>query len=141
MLRKSLYGCALSPNFAFIVASGVFTGTGQGITGGRSIYFNTYFWELPSSRLLVLTLAGHIAMAAAAVLASFVSRAVGKKWATASFMLTGLAASAKPISRRLLELRPPNGSPIRIAVLFCERVVTPMCDGAALILIYSIPPK
>jgi Na+/melibiose symporter-like transporter len=111
---------------------------GQGIAGGLAIYFNTYFWELPSSRLLVLTLAGLIAMPAAAVLASYVSRAVGKKWATAGFMLAALAASATPIGLRLLDLLPPNGSPALIAVLFCERVLTPMCDGAALILIYSM---
>lgn len=51
-----------------IVASG-FVGVAIGLISGLHIYFATYFWELPSSKLLILTLSSVAAAPIAAIYA------------------------------------------------------------------------
>lgn len=44
----------MNRNFATILVSGIFSGIAMEVGTGLSIYLNTYFWELPSSKLLML---------------------------------------------------------------------------------------
>jgi glycoside/pentoside/hexuronide:cation symporter, GPH family len=137
MLRE-VWASLFSGNFATITLSGLFTGVSTGLSGGLAIYFNTYFWELPSSALLVLTLTGIFAVPLAAVVASLLSRPMGKKAATMTLTAGALAATIAPFVLRFAGLMPSNGTTLLIGVLFVTQVLGAICSGAALILFTSM---
>ena len=125
-------------DFAALILSGVFSGIVGGVTVGLGIYLYTYLWELPSSRLATLGLAGLAAVPAAAFFGPWLSRQVGKKAATISLMIGTLVIGQAPLGLKLLGLMPPNGSDLLFYILFVDVALTTLCSGGALLLIYSM---
>jgi GPH family glycoside/pentoside/hexuronide:cation symporter len=137
MVREIL-ATLVNRNFGAMIVAGVFSGLAGGIGTGLGIYFNTYFWELPSSSLLVLVLEGLISVPVAALLAPTLSRRLGKKGGTVALMCGTLVLSVTPISLRLMGLMPSNGTPLLLGALFVCTLAANACTGGALILSTSM---
>jgi Na+/melibiose symporter-like transporter len=125
-------------NFLVIVLSGTFAGMAGGLSNGLGIYFSTYFWELPSSNLLILVLGGLVASPVAAIIAPLLSKRFGKKQACINLFFAGLLVSVLPVGLRLLGLMPPNGEPLLVGVLLLDRIVSGMLGIAGYIIVASM---
>lgn len=125
-------------NFLVLVASGVFAGMSSGLSGGLQIYFSTYYWGLTADSVGVLALGGLIAAPLATVLATMLSRRFGKKHACISLFFGGLFFSVLPITLRLLDLMPPNGSPLLLPSLALAVITYTALGMAGYILVSSM---
>ncbi len=97
-------------NFAVIAVSGLVHGINLGIHGGLAVYFSTYFWALPSEKLLWLSLASLPANFAAAFLAPVFAKSWGKKRACVALFLAAIALGNLPLAAGLLGWMPPAGT-------------------------------
>lgn len=125
-------------NFAVAVAAGVFSGMAMGLHSGLFVYFGTYFWELPSSSLLVLTLAGLVSSPIAAAIAPLLSRRFGKKRACMSMFFASVLVSGAPIVLRLVGYFPENGSSLLVPILLIDRIVTGVLGTGGFIIVSSM---
>ena len=97
--------------FRTLLAAGIFGFTAQGLTFALSTYFNTFFWQFPSSILalsVIVTLAG---VGCAFGLSTRISRRHGKRKAAAVMTLTYPIVAALPYLARLVGVLPANGDP------------------------------
>ena len=111
-------------NFLALAISALIFGVSQGVTQGLLAFFYTYFWELPSSALLVIRLAASPAGLLGVVLAPFGVKLWGKKAACLGVFYTTVLSTTIPIGGRLLGLLPPNHSPAILAILVADTMVT-----------------
>jgi Na+/melibiose symporter-like transporter len=137
-LLKEIGISVFNRDFAALIMSGVFSGIVSGVTVGLGIYLNTYFWELPASKLAILGLAGLVSVPAAGFFGPWLSRQIGKKAATMSLMAGTLIIGQAPLGLKLLGLMPANGTDLLFGILFVDAVLTSLCAGGALLLIYSM---
>jgi Na+/melibiose symporter-like transporter len=115
-------------NFMVITLAALFFGVTQGMTTGLSIYFSTYFWGLPSAKLLLLVLSSIPATLLAAAAAPPIARRLGKKRAAVGLFFIAIFAGVVPIGGRLIGIMPPNGSVLLLAILAAERMLA-ACTG------------
>jgi Na+/melibiose symporter-like transporter len=125
-------------NFLALLASGAFQGIMMGMVAGLNIYFATYFWELPSSKLLILTLVPMVAAPIGIVLAPILSRRLGKRNTALLMGITGVLVTITPIALRLVGLMPPNGSTALLAALAGLSLVATACVVASSIMLTSM---
>jgi Na+/melibiose symporter-like transporter len=137
-MAREVVTTLINRNFGAMIVAGVFSGLAAGIGTGLGIYFNTYYWELPSSSLLILVLEGLVSIPGAALIAPALSRKFGKKGGTVALMCGTLVLSVTPIGLRLLGLMPPNGSNLLLGALFVCTLLSTTCTGGALILATSM---
>ncbi|HEX2560675.1 MFS transporter, partial [Phenylobacterium sp.] len=122
-------------NFLVLLCAGAFIGVMLGMVGGLTLYFSTYFWELPSSKLLILMLAPLFATPVGALLARLVSQKVGKRSTAMLLGLGGITVSLSPIVARLFGVMPPNGSDALLWILaLAQFLATAGIAGAAIML-------
>ncbi len=110
-------------SFLVLFASGMFAAMAAGVVTSLNIYFNTYFWELGSDEIAILTLGPFISSTIALVVAPIMSKRMGKR--QAALLVYGLAIALAPmaIAGRLLGLMPLNGSPALLPTLFFFTVI------------------
>jgi Na+/melibiose symporter-like transporter len=125
-------------NFLVILVAGAFSGVMLGMVSGLHIYFSTYFWELPSSSLLVIVLAPLISSPIGAILAPIISRKIGKKPTAMLLPAIGITISITPIVLRLMGLMPPNGTDILLWVLVADRILASACHTGGSIMLTSM---
>lgn len=125
-------------NFGVAVVAGVFSGMSMGLMSGLYIYFATYFWELPSSDLLLLTFATLVASPLAAILAPWLSKRWGKKRACMSLFFAAVAFNAAPIAARLAGVMPANGTDLLVGILLADRLVTGVLSTGGFIIVSSM---
>lgn len=135
---KQISATLFNRDFGVLILSGVFSGLVTGVTLGLNVYLYTYFWELPAGRLAALGLAGLVAFPIAALSGPWLSLKIGKKAATMWLMAGTLVIGQAPVGLRLVGLMPPNGSLTLFWLLFADAIVTGICTGGALLLIYSM---
>jgi GPH family glycoside/pentoside/hexuronide:cation symporter len=135
---KLMAATLMNRNFATILVSGIFSGIAMEVGTGLSIYLNTYFWELPSSKLLMLALRGLISAPAAAFVTPWLSRKWGKRRLAMRLMAAALALTVAPVGLRLLGVMPPNGSSLLIAILVGGQLFEVFCSAGAVILMASM---
>jgi Na+/melibiose symporter-like transporter len=128
----------LNRDFVSLILSGIFSGAVAGVTVGLGAYLNTFFWALPASKLATLSFSGLLAFPAAAIFAPWLSVKFGKKAATMALMTGTLVIGQAPVGLRMLGLMPPNGTALLFDLLFGDAVITGICTGGALLLIYSM---
>lgn len=132
---REMYATLSNRNFLVILTAGAFSGIVGGMVGGLHIYFSTYFWELPSSSLLVIVLAPLISSPIGAILAPKISRRIGKKPAAMLLPAIGVTISISPIVLRLIGVMPPNGSDLLLWILVVDRIfASAFSTGAAIML-------
>ncbi len=125
-------------NFGVAVVAGAFSGMALGLMTGLYIYFATYFWELPSSSLLILTLTAVVSSPIAAVLAPWLSRRWGKKRTCMTLFFAAVACNAAPVLGRLLGVMPPNGSDLLLGLLLVDRLLTGVLSTGGFIVVSSM---
>jgi len=125
-------------NFAVIAIAGLLHGINQGIHGGLSVYFSTYFWLLPSEKLLWLSLAALPANAAAAIAAPLFARRWGKKRACVSLFLATIGLANLPLAAGLVGWMPPPGTMAQFAILLVDRLIVAALGTAGFIIVTSM---
>lgn len=125
-------------NFMVAVVASLIAGVGTGISGGLRIYFGTFFWDLSSQQILLLSLAGLIAAPLGSFVATGTSRAFGKRRACMTLFFLSVATNNAPILLRLVGAFPDNDSPALLPILFAEAVVTGVLAIAGFILVSSM---
>jgi Na+/melibiose symporter-like transporter len=95
-----------------------------GLSSALTLYINTYFWELSSAQLSVLTLPLFLSALFAVALAPVLSVRLGKKRAALLVSVTALLVAPAPIVLRLLGLFPANDTPLLLPSVLVFNVVT-----------------
>jgi Na+/melibiose symporter-like transporter len=104
-------------NFLVATGAGMLSATAGAMTGGLSIYFNTFMFHLPAGNILFLILTQLISAPIAFVLAPALSRRLSKRTAFIMLHATSLIFVLGPITLRLVGLLPPNGAPLLLPLL------------------------
>ncbi len=125
-------------NFAAIAASGLLHGINLGTHAGLAVYFTTFFWKLPSEKLLWLALAPLPANAIAAILAPLAAKRWGKKHACVGLFLTAIAIGHLPLIAALLSLMPAPGTTAQFAILLVDRFVVAALATSGFIVVTSM---
>lgn len=121
-------------NFGVLLLWGSLSAVVVGLTGGLGMYFNTYFWELTSGQIAFVVSAGFVSPFLAIALAPAVGSRLGKKWAVVALWMVGAVVGIVPISLRLLDLLPPNGSTVVLGVLLLDALLVSTLTLSGLIL-------
>ena len=137
-LLKEVRATLSNWNFGVAVVAGIFSGVSMGLMSGLYIYFATYFWELPSSSLLILMMGALISSPLAAVLAPWLSKRWGKKRACMSLFFAAVFFNSAPILGRLMGVMPENGTDLLLGILLADRLVTGVFSTGGFILVSSM---
>jgi Na+/melibiose symporter-like transporter len=122
--------------FLILLVAGIFFYVATGLVFALGIYVNTYFWELSSGQISILTLANFIAVFLAFMIALPLSRRFGKKHGTMVMFIVGILVVLAPLVLRLLGLFPPNGSPVLVPLLFaCSAFGAGLAIGGSILLV------
>ncbi len=111
-------------SFVALFCAGIFAAMAGGVVGALGIYINTYFWELSSDEIFVLTLGYFLSTVLAAGVVPALSRRIGKKRAAIGTSLAAISIGPAPVVLRLLATFPPNDSPTLLPLLFVFGTVT-----------------
>lgn len=125
-------------NFGVAVVAGMLGGLGTGLTGGLSIYFSTFFWELPARNILILILSGLAATPVAAALAPVVSRRWGKRNCCMTLFFASVVTAAGPFVLALAGAFPPQGSATLVVLLTVFAFFTGVFGTSGYILVTSM---
>ncbi len=127
-------------NRAFISAAlaMMFIAVAVGARNGLEIYFGLYFWELRQSQLAALATMSVIGGFLGVLLAPIVGRTLGKKNGVIAVFATAILVHITPVSLRLLDLAPENGTTALLWLLYGEEIINATFAAATGILLASI---
>lgn len=128
-------------NRGFIVTAltGMFIAIATGSKNGLELYFGIYFWELTQGQLALLTTVSVVGSAIGVIIAPHVARMLGKKTGAILMFTAALAIGVAPITLRLMELLPANGTPALLAILLVEQFLnTAMAAGMVVLLLSMV---
>lgn len=124
--------------FVVLMLSGLVSGLGTGMSSSLSLYMNAYFWEIPPESIAILASVGLFASIIGVSLAPLVSRWLGKKRAMITLFWMSLFLSVIPVTLRLLDVLPANGSPVVFAILVIDGMVTGILSLMAVVILVSL---
>ena len=104
--------------FLVLMLSGILYQLATGLVFALNIYLATYYWMFTSAQITALTLASFISVILAFAVALPLSRAFGKRTAAIVMFISGVVISSVPLTLRLMDLFPANGSPLLLPLLF-----------------------
>jgi GPH family glycoside/pentoside/hexuronide:cation symporter len=127
-------------NRAFLSAAlaMMFIAIAVGARNGLDIYFGLYFWGLKQSQLATLATMSVIGGFLGVGLAPIVGRAFGKKYGVIAVFATAVCVHITPVSLRLLDLAPANGTPALLWLLYGEELINATFAAATGILLAAI---
>src|SRR5579885_23925 len=105
-----LAGTLSNRSFLSLTISGIVGAISAGLRQGLDFYISAYFFALTPAQMSYLAMAALVASFAGVMLAPAISRRFGKKHAMIGVFFASLFASITPISMRLMEWLPPNGT-------------------------------
>lgn len=120
LLVRELFQTLANRSLWLANAAGLFTAIATGMVGGLATFFQVYFWELTPAQLSYLPIAGMVAALIGIVAGPWLSRRLGKRWAAVAMFAMLILVSITPVTLRLLDLLPPNGSNIVVGVVLLE---------------------
>lgn len=135
---KEMAGTLFHRVNAPIFIGSIFGSMAGGLYAALTIYMQTYFWQLSSDQIAILTSAGLLGVILALVIALPLSKAFGKKWTTLTLFGITLAGIVAPVALRLLHLFPANGAGSLLPLLFAFQAIVSMSVVAAAILTASM---
>lgn len=124
--------------FMILLISGLAGGLGAGLTAGLGVYFQRYYWEQPPDNMALIASTSIIAAFIGVTLAPFVSRRFGKKNAVLGLAWLSLGASVVPPILRLLDLLPPNSSPVIFWLLLGDFLFAGVLALMAIVIVVSL---
>lgn len=104
-------------SFLMMLMVGLFGAMGQGVGFTLNFYIINYFWHLSPLQNTVLIAQTAIGAVASTFVAAYVSRHLGKKYASIGLMSFSVIVGALPMTLRLFGLMPPNGSDMLVPTL------------------------
>ncbi|MFN3521663.1 MAG: MFS transporter [Phenylobacterium sp.] len=128
-------------NRGFIVTAvtGMLIAIATGSKNGLELYFGIYFWELTQGQLALLTTVSVVGSAIGVIIAPQVARMLGKKTGAILMFTAALAIGVAPITLRLMELLPPNGTQALLIILLAEQFLnTAMAAGMVVLLLSMV---
>jgi Na+/melibiose symporter-like transporter len=125
-------------SFIAMALASMFVAIGVGARNGLEIYFGLYFWELKQVQLAGLATMSVIGGFIGVFLAPFVSRWLGKKWGTVATFMAAVCVHITPVSLRLLDLAPANGTPELLWLLYGEEIVNATLAANIAILLFAL---
>ena len=120
---REMFSSMSNKAFLVLMLAGVGSYLSTGLVFALGIYLQTYFWELSSSQVSVLTLSIFIAVFLAFLTALPVSKRLGKKLAAMAMFVVGILIASAPLALRLIGDFPANGSPALVPLLFGFSVI------------------
>ncbi len=111
-----------NPSFRILFFALLATGALTGVIVNIALVLNTYFWELTSKEIALITTSMLLASILAFVLMAWLERYEKKKVFLVLCLFTVMANCL--IFLRLLNLLPPNGSPLLITLIYFQTLYT-----------------
>ncbi len=121
-----------------IMASGLISGVGTGMTSALQQYFYIELWHISTKQIALIAVAAGLGSIVAAGFASPISKAFGKKPSMIILFSLYLVGHVLPYSLKLLNLMPPDGSPWLFAILLTDAFITITLVITGLIIISSM---
>lgn len=110
-------------SFIALTLSSIFSAIAAGTLAALSNYFNTFYWGLGASQILLLNTSAIVAPVIALVVSPYASERMGKKHATFALWIISAAFGWTPLIGRMLGLFPANGAPALLPLLaFCQTI-------------------
>lgn len=125
-------------NFAVALVAGSIGATSTALFSGLSVYFGTYFWNLPAGNILLLVLTGLISSPIAVATATALSRRWGKRRSCMTLFFCSVLTANGPIVLRLLDAFPANGSPLLMPLLIANSILGGIFGTGGFILVTSM---
>jgi GPH family glycoside/pentoside/hexuronide:cation symporter len=135
---KEIAGTLSNPSLIVLMTSGLLSGIAGGVGATLGLYFNFYFWALSPKQYAVVGLAGFFAALVGTLLAPHLSRRFGKKPTMLGLFFGSLFTGILPVSLRLLDLMPANGSPWVLTILVADSFVAGTLALMGFVIVYSM---
>ncbi|HZZ36860.1 MAG TPA: MFS transporter, partial [Caulobacteraceae bacterium] len=135
---REIAGTLGNPSLVVVMASGLISGVGTGMTAALQQYFQVELWHISASQIFWLNMGALAGTVLAAGLASPISRRFGKKRSMIILFSAYLVAHVTPLSLKLLNLMPPDGSPWIFVILLADTFVAITLVITGLIIISSM---
>jgi len=125
-------------SFIAMALASMFVAVGVGARNGLEIYFGHYFWELKQVQLAGLATMSVLGGFLGVFLAPMVGKWLGKKWGAVATFMAAVCVHITPVSLRLLDLAPANGTPELLWLLYGEEIVNATLAAIIAILLFSL---
>lgn len=135
---REIYANFSNPSLVVLILSGLLGGVSLGLTSGLSTYFYLHLWGLKPQQVSLLIGGGLLASLLGVTLAPLISRVLGKKTSMIWLFSISLVTSLIPISFRMLDWMPPNGSPWLLGLLVGDYIVATTLGLMGFIIITSM---
>lgn len=116
-ILREMRESASNRSFIVITLSTLFNFGASGIAANIYIYFMTFFWELTSHEIFVLTTALIPTPLVALFLAPWLGKRLGKRRATLGLWMASITVNWAPFGLRMIGLFPVNHSPLLVPFL------------------------
>jgi Na+/melibiose symporter-like transporter len=137
-VARAVFATFSNRSLVSLMASGLLSSIGGGITTALGPYLYLYFWELTPQLVGVMTLVGIPSTLLGAVLAPRVSQRYGKKGTMIGLFTLSLASGLVPVALRLVGLMPANGSPWLAPILIVDSTFSGMLSLMGFIIVTSM---
>ena len=121
---KEMVGSITDLTFLPLLLAGIFNAMGYGLSVALNLYFNTFFWGLTATQISFFVFAQFISSAVAVMLATPMSRWLGKRNAAILAKTLAFSIGVAPIALRLMGLFPANGHPALLPILFVQAMTS-----------------
>lgn len=119
-----MVGSITDLTFLPLLLAGIFNAMGYGLSVALNLYFNTFFWALTAPQISLFVFAQLISSTAAVILATPMSRWLGKRNAAILAKTLAFSIGVLPIALRLMGVFPDNGHPALLPILFVQAMVS-----------------
>ena len=127
-----------NPSLLALIASGLISGLGGGMTAAMSSYFNYHVWGLSPQATIWFVIGYEPATIAGTILAPIAARRMGKKRAMITLFFISLMTGLVPLTLRMLNLMPPNGDPLLLPILVGDAFVATLLGISGYIIVSSM---
>jgi GPH family glycoside/pentoside/hexuronide:cation symporter len=137
-MAREVVGTLSNPSLVVLMTSGLLSGVAGGVSATFGSYFTDYFWGLSPKLASLIAATGFLAALVGTILAPFLSRAFGKKPTMIGLFFGSLFTGIIPVSLRLLDLMPHNGSPWVLVILIADGFVAGTLALMGFVIVYSM---
>ena len=135
---QEIWGTLGNRSLVTVMASGLISGVGTGMTAALQQYFQIELWHITPAEISYLTIAALAGSFVAVGLASPISKRFGKKRSMIILFGLYLIAHVAPLSLKLLNLMPPDRSPWVMVILLVDTFMAIALVVTGLIIISSM---
>lgn len=135
---RSIVATLANWNFMVIAISGLVYGINRGINEGLRSYVGTYFWQLPSEKMLWWNLVLVPASFTAALFAPALSRRFGKRQSCVAVFIVAVVTGNLVYAAALAGLMPAPGTSAQLTILLVDRFIEIALGLAGFIIVSSM---